>query len=413
MPDKPDLTVAPAAQPGPIPVADLGTRPRQPVDMWGVVVTRKGKQEKVKRRPIAATITVNNFKYKSLSSWAYNIAVGCNHACRFCYVPSASANKQEKQLKRYGILEPDADWGNYVLLRQWNEKRFLASLNRAQNLPPEELDEQGNRVERKSNKGHKRDGNRAVILCSTTDPYQVISVENDDGRKVILQALRGTLVRKALELILKHSTINVRILTRSPLAKQDFDLYKEFGPRLLFGMSLPTLNDDIRKLYEPKAPGVKARQRVLEEAKAAGLHVYVAMAPTSPECQEEDLESTLTWIKTLKPVTVFQEPINIRADNVARIAKHAEELKVPFNARAFLPENWPAYALWQLHKVEEIAKKLKLDEHLHLWPDKALGGRRKWEQARRVRNLSVTDPAFDAHQKWLQKWWTRISEWPR
>lgn len=27
----------------------------------------------------------NNFIYKSLSNWAVNIAVGCGHACRFCY----------------------------------------------------------------------------------------------------------------------------------------------------------------------------------------------------------------------------------------------------------------------------------------------------------------------------------------
>jgi DNA repair photolyase len=41
-----------------------------------------------------AVIAVNNFKYKSLSNWAFNISVGYSHACRFCYVPSAAAIKQ-------------------------------------------------------------------------------------------------------------------------------------------------------------------------------------------------------------------------------------------------------------------------------------------------------------------------------
>ena len=36
-----------------------------------------------------------------------------------------------------------------------------------------------------------------------------------------------------------HSSLNVRILTRRPLAKLDFDLYRSFGERLVFGMSLP------------------------------------------------------------------------------------------------------------------------------------------------------------------------------
>jgi DNA repair photolyase len=30
-----------------------------------------------------AVIAPNNFVYKSLSNWAFNIAVGCSHACRF------------------------------------------------------------------------------------------------------------------------------------------------------------------------------------------------------------------------------------------------------------------------------------------------------------------------------------------
>src|SRR6266850_6163391 len=41
-----------------------------------------------------AVIAPNNFVYKSLSNWAFNVAVGCSHACRFCYVPSAATIKQ-------------------------------------------------------------------------------------------------------------------------------------------------------------------------------------------------------------------------------------------------------------------------------------------------------------------------------
>ncbi len=50
------------------------------------------------------------------------------------------------------------------------------------------------------------------------------------------------------------STLNVRILPRSPLARADFDLFKSFGRRLLSGMSLPTLRNDLARVYEPKAP---------------------------------------------------------------------------------------------------------------------------------------------------------------
>src|SRR5437879_193363 len=101
-----------------------------------------------------AIIAENHFVYKSLSNWAFNVAVGCSHACRFCYVPSAATIKQGLKLAEYGVKDPDAEWGDYVLLRPWNEQKFLASLRAAETTPRKHL---------------KPDGNRAVIYCSTTD----------------------------------------------------------------------------------------------------------------------------------------------------------------------------------------------------------------------------------------------------
>lgn len=370
------------------PLAAFKAQPLKPVDLWG---------RHRKAGPIPASLERNKFRYKSLSSWAYNIAMGCNHACRFCYVPGSSANKHEDELKRYGVGDPDAEWGDYVLLRAWDEVKFRASLERAQKTPEAKLN---------------GDGNRAVIFCSTTDPYQTIKADGDLPRQKLLNGLRQTLVRRALEIILNESDLNVRILTRSPLAKTDFDLYRKFGNRLVFGMSLPTLNDNLCKLYEPKAPGPRKRLEVLQQAKQEGLHVYVAMAPTSPECQEEDLEQTLEAIKKLDPITIFHEPINLRAENVPRIVLHAEKLKVQFDRRPLLKDNWPACALWQLHEVERIGKRLKLTQ-LHLWPDKDLGKRPVWNQARRTINQPTNDAAFAEHLDWLKRWWDRVSEWPK
>src|ERR1022692_2957998 len=60
-----------------------------------------------------AVIAPNNFIYKSLSNWAFNVAVGCSHACLFCYVPSAATIKQGLKLAEYGVKDPDAEWGDY------------------------------------------------------------------------------------------------------------------------------------------------------------------------------------------------------------------------------------------------------------------------------------------------------------
>src|ERR1035438_7833899 len=97
-----------------------------------------------------AVIAENNFIYKSLSNWAFNVAVGCSHACRFCYVPSVATIKQAAKLAEYGVEDPDVEWGDYVLLRPWDEDKFLASLRSAENTPRSQLKPDGNRADRKS-----------------------------------------------------------------------------------------------------------------------------------------------------------------------------------------------------------------------------------------------------------------------
>jgi len=334
-----------------------------------------------------AVIQENNFIHKSLSNWSFNIAIGCGHACRFCYVPSAATIKMGAKLKEYGVDDPDAEWGDYVLLRPWDERKFLASLEQAENTPRDELNP---------------DGNRAVIYCSTTDPYQVFRSSDVRLRDQLARAAEY-LVRRSLELIRDHSTLRVRILTRSALAKRDFDLFKTFGSRLLFGMSLPTLRNDLAKVYEPKAPSPSQRLATLQAAKDAGLNVYVAVAPTYPECDETDLRATLRAIAALKPVTIFHEPINIRAENVERIASHAETLGVRLRSEVFATrEAWKTYALESLKMVHNLAKEVGVSDRLHLWPDKSLGS--AW--------VVQSMPAPAAYEKWLQRYWQRISEWP-
>lgn len=334
-----------------------------------------------------ATIQPNNFKYKSLSSWSVNIAVGCTHGCRFCYVPSVSTIKLTPQLEKLGVEDPDAQWGGYVYLRRWDEEQFFRSLWQAENTPVDELNP---------------DGNRAVIYCSTTDPYQVLRHPDPEMRSKLVDHA-SHLVRRSLELIRDESTLNVRILTRSPLARRDFDLYRSFGDRLVFGMSLPTLSNKLAKIYEPHAPSPSQRLKTLQEAKKAGLHVYVAMAPTYPECDEEDLAATLEAIRKLDPITVFHEPINVRAENVRRIEAHASSLGVKMKTDVFRNrESWADCALESLHTVERLAHELGMTDRLHLWPDKSMGS--KWMLKR------FKDP--DEHLSWLNHWWTRISEWP-
>jgi hypothetical protein len=63
-----------------------------------------------------------------------------------------------------------------VRLLPWDEKKLLASLRSAERVPVSQLN---------------RDGNRAVMYCTTTDPYQVIRHPDPiEQKKLAEQALR-------------------------------------------------------------------------------------------------------------------------------------------------------------------------------------------------------------------------------
>lgn len=326
-------------------------------------------------RPLS--ITENNFVNKSLSNWACNTAVGCEHACRFCYVPQVSTRRMAPKLKELGVEDPDLQWGQYVFPRPFDRQLFLRTLKAAENTKREEL---------------KPDGNRAIMFCSTTDPFQVI--RNDDpATQRQLQAAFEANMTEALTLIRDHSTLRVRILTRSPLAKKFFPLMASFGPRLMFGMSIPTLDNELAKIYEPQAPAPTQRLATLKAAQDAGLNIYAAMAPTYPECTDTDLLGTLVALASIRVLTIFHEPINIRAENVERINQHARSLGRTMKTEVFdTTDTWKLYAMQQLTTVEKIANRLGCGNRLHLWPDKALN--------------------HYATHEWLGRWWNRISEWP-
>jgi DNA repair photolyase len=315
--------------------------------------------------------------------------------------------KQAHKLLEYGITDPDAQWGDYSLLRPWDGDKFRSSLRTAakQSVDP--------------------DGNRAVMFSTTTDPYQVFTKAHSPGYK-LLNRHHEFIMRKALELIRDESDFNVRILTRSGAAARHFELFSSFGNRLVFGMSLPTLNDKLRQLYEPDAPGVAQRLKTLQKAKEAGLNVYVAIAPTYPECDEKDLRATLEAVKKIEPITIFHEPINMRAENVQRIATHAAENSHEFKAETFASFNsWSSYAIRQLMQVQSIASELQIQDCLHLWPDPALRFIAKSAKANTSKQGFIerlktdygvpeadVESVYERYDAWIQGWWNRISEWP-
>jgi DNA repair photolyase len=334
------------------------------------------------------TIESNNFRYKSLSSWCCNPFLGCMHACPICFAPETSANKQKQMLESFGVVDPVLNWGRYLLVRPLDKQKFLASLRKADKTHP------GLR---------KPDGNDAVMFCSTTDAYQVIHHAVPDEQRRFQRMARDSR-RWMLEAIRDHSSLNVRVLTRSPTAREDFDIFRSFGDRLLLGTSLPTLDPKISRIYEPKVPAPRHRLKLLTDAHDAGIHTFVAVAPVYPESGYAGMLEVFREVKAANPWTVFMEPVNLKLKIAERVERSARERGQEIDMTPYSDGRaWADYAIRTLREAERAAEVAGVSGRLHLWPD---------HEGLSLKSVIERQPDPEAYLAWLRRWWNRVSEWP-
>lgn len=161
---------------------------------------------------------------------------GCAHACRYCYVREYPHPLRGGE----GALRPPETWGQWV-----SPKLNAPALLWAQR--------------------HRLHG-ETVFLASSTDPYMPLE-----------QTYR--LTRQCLEVLRDCPTTQVLLHTRSPLVVQDLDLLQAFGGRLTVGFSIPTDDDAVRRITEPKAPAIQGRWAAMARLAKAGIPVSLSAAP--------------------------------------------------------------------------------------------------------------------------------------
>ena len=165
--------------------------------------------------------------------YVINPYLGCGHGCRYCYAVF---------MARYARRHRGAAWGSFVEVKA--------------NLP-EVLREE---LRRKKRRGR-------ALLASVCDPYQPAES-------------RYRLTRQCLE-ILNEFGWGIDILTRSPSVTRDLDLLAA-APGITVGMSIPTDDDRVRRVLEPRAPAIPARVAALKRLHQAGLQPWVFVAPMLP-----------------------------------------------------------------------------------------------------------------------------------
>lgn len=217
---------------------------------------------------------------KELSDgWSLNFAVGCTHACRFCYVDSIN--------KRYGVKRAgklvNRSWGNYF-------------------YTPENIDE----AIEKTN--WKRWAGIEVMMSSTHDAYlpQLTPIT----RKIISAAL--------------ENGVKLCVQTRSPLVKKDFEIYSKYSDQVRIQVSVATMNLELSRLMEPRVAGPEARIEIIREAKKRGLKAGIIIAPVMPSLRirphpSSDVEEIVKNIADFKPDFIYGESLHTRGSNIKEL----------------------------------------------------------------------------------------------
>jgi DNA repair photolyase len=169
--------------------------------------------------------------------WTINPYRGCTHACVFCFA---------RRTHTYLDLDAGRDFEREIVV-----KVNVPELLRGELARP----------------GWKRE---LVALGTNTDPYQWV-----ESRYRMMPA-----ILEALE----AANTPVSVLTKSPLAMRDVEIYERMSKRLpvSVNLSVPTLDEEAWRATEPHTPRPSARLDAVAELRRRGIDSGVLIAPLMP-----------------------------------------------------------------------------------------------------------------------------------
>ena len=241
--------------------------------------------------------------------WGINPYRGCEHDCMYCNA-------------RYTHEYLGISTGNFA-------HKIIVKDNAAEALDKELSKEKWNK-------------NWTVNMATVTDPYQ--PAENE-----------FKITREILKIFFKHHNA-LMVTTKSDLILRDVDILKEIAQTgfLNVVITIPVLDEDLRKKIEPKAPTIRRRLEVVKQIHDAGITIGVTSIPLLPYItdNESQLENLIKDISKSGADYLIIDMLNFREEARSRV--------MPF-IKEYYPELYSDYEI--LYKTDycdkEYAKKVR------------------------------------------------------
>lgn len=255
----------------------------------------------------------------SISDYSLNCYTGCAHGCVYCYA---------RFMQRF-CPHPEP-WGRFVDIKA-NAVEVLERQLR-----------------------HAVPG--AVFVSSACDGWQPIEAERQ-------------LTRQCCDLLLKHR-FRVEALTKSSLVLRDLDIFS--GRDVRIGVTITTLDERLKRLWEPNSSSIEERLGVISESAAVGVETAIMFGPLLPflSDNQKSIDSMFQRAAELKVDVIWVDALNPRpkvwSSAASLLRKKFPDLLERYGRILFDYGTRADYLLELKHRVTRAGKKFSLTDRVNV-----------------------------------------------
>jgi DNA repair photolyase len=238
-------------------------------------------------------------------AWTINPYRGCEFACKYCYA---------RYTHEFMELRDGVDFEQKIFVKQHAADLLRQELRQVR--PGEE-----------------------IAIGTATDPYQPAE-------------RRFEVTRAILEELARHRGLEIGIVTKSNLVLRDVEVLRQIGQanRLFVNITITTLNVDLARLLEPRAPRPDLRLEAMQKLNEAGIAAGVICAPVLPGITDSprDLEALVRATALAGGKYIFANSLFLKPCSAAvflpflekEFPQLVESYRLRYKDRAFLSASY-------------------------------------------------------------------------
>ena len=238
-------------------------------------------------------------------AWAINPYRGCEFACKYCYA---------RYTHEFMELRDGIDFERKIFVKQHAAELLRQELRR---VKPGE----------------------GIAIGTATDPYQPA-----ERRFEVTLAI--------LEELARHSRLEIGIVTKSNMVVRDVEILRRVAEhnQLYVNLTITTVNTDLARILEPRAPRPDLRLEAVRQLNLAGVDAGVICAPVLPEITDRprDLEALVKAASEVGAKYIYANALFLKPCSSAVFLPFLEEhfpalvdlYRKRYADRAFLPKGY-------------------------------------------------------------------------